>query len=246
MMLHNMFLFAAVFLAYFIKGITGFGNTLVMGPLFSFAISNRLTTPIDLLFSMPTNGWIVLRERRNISPKIVIPLSLMLLAGIIPGTFLLKAGSDWILKSILGVVVVGLAFELMTRKQVITEGKKLNPAFLVIIGITSGILAGMFGISALLIAYISRTTETRGQFRANMCCVFLADNLFRFVTYWLTGILTGEVLRLALLLSPAVILGMAAGFRVEAGLGEKTVKKTVIVLLICSGLTLFIKSMFFH
>jgi len=60
-----------------------------------------------------------------------IPLSLMLLAGIIPGTFLLKVGS--------------------------------------------------------LVAYISRTTDNKSEFRANICCVFLVDNIFRFFYTCLLG-----------------------------------------------------------
>jgi uncharacterized membrane protein YfcA len=104
-------------LAYFVKGITGFGNTLVMGSLFSFAVSNRLTTPLDLLFSIPTNTFIAWRERKNISLKVVIPLSLMLLAGILPGTFLLKTGNDRILKAGLGIVIVGIAIEMFCRHQ---------------------------------------------------------------------------------------------------------------------------------
>ena len=83
----------------------------------------------------------------------------MLLAGIIPGTFLLKVGNDRILKSILGIVVIGMALEMLTRKPTKNETKKNNPIFLIIIGIISGVLAGLYGIGALLVAYISRTTD---------------------------------------------------------------------------------------
>ena len=37
--MQNIFLFISTLLAYFIKAITGFGNTLVMGSLFSFVVS---------------------------------------------------------------------------------------------------------------------------------------------------------------------------------------------------------------
>lgn len=81
--MQNIYLFISTLFAYFTKGITGFGNTLVMGSLFSFVVSNRLTTPVDLLFGIPTNTYMAWKERKNISLKIVIPLSLMLLAGIV-------------------------------------------------------------------------------------------------------------------------------------------------------------------
>jgi len=239
--MQNIFLFISTLLAYFIKGITGFGNTLVMDSLFSFVVSNRLTTPVDLIFSIPTNTYIAWRERKNISLKVVIPLSIMLLAGIIPGTFLLKVGNDRILKSILGIVVVGMALEMLTRKLTKNETKKNNPIFLIIIGIISGVLAGLYGIGALLVAYISRTTNNKNEFRGNICCVFLVDNIFRFFLYLFTGILNKEIFMLTLFLSPAVILGMMIGVKVDSNMKEETVKKSVIALLIISGTILLLK-----
>jgi len=240
--MQNVFLFISTLLAYFIKGITGFGNTLVMGSLFSFVVSNRLTTPVDLIFGIPTNTYIVWRERKNISLKVVIPLSLMLLAGIIPGTFLLKVGNDRILKSILGVVVVVMALEMWTRKPNKNESQKNNPIFMVLIGVISGVLAGLYGIGALLVAYISRTTDNKSEFRANICCVFLVDNIFRFFLYLFTGILNKEIFILTLFLSPAVFLGMRIGIKVDSNMNEETVKKVVIYLLIISGTVLLMKS----
>ena len=240
------FLFISTLLAYFIKGITGFGNTLVMGSLFSFLVSNRLTTPIDLIFSIPTNTYIVWRERKNVSLKVVIPLSLMLLVGIIPGTLLLKVGSDWILKLILGIVVVGMALEMLTRKSAKNKTKVNSPILLVIIGVISGVLTGLYGIGALLVVYISRITDNKSQFRANICCVFLVENVFRFFLYLFTGILSKEIFLLTLFLSPAVLLGMMIGVKVESNMKEKTARKAVIALLLISGTILFLKSLLNH
>lgn len=244
--MQNIFLFIATLLAYFIKGITGFGNTLVMGSLFSFVVSNRVTTPVDLILSIPTNIYIVWRERKNLSLKVVIPLSLMLLVGIIPGTLLLKSGDDWILRAILGVVIVGIALEMLTRKPNKNETNKTNPIFLMIIGVISGILAGLYGIGALLVAYINRTTENKNQFRANICCVFLVENIFRFFLYLYAGIFTKEILFTILLLSPAVVIGMFIGIKVDSKMKEETVKKSVIALLMVSGTVLFLRSFFNH
>ncbi|WMJ88221.1 sulfite exporter TauE/SafE family protein [Anaerocolumna sp. MB42-C2] len=244
--MQNILLFIFTLFAYFVKAITGFGNTLVMGSLFSFVTSNRFTTPIDLIFSIPTNIYIVWKERKNLSVKIVLPLSLMLLAGIIPGTFLLKVGTDWILKSILGIIIVGLGVEMLTRKSNENKVSKTNPAALIVIGVLSGVLAGLYGIGALLVSYIIRTTDNKGQFRANICCVFLVDNVFRFFLYLFTGILNKEILHTAIILAPAVLIGMMIGVKVDAKMKEDNVKKSVITLLIISGTVLFIKSFFNH
>ncbi|HYF81578.1 MAG TPA: sulfite exporter TauE/SafE family protein [Clostridia bacterium] len=241
-MIENLYLFAVVFVALFVKGITGFGNTLVMAPLFSFVVSNRFTTPVDLLISIPTNVYLVWRNRKSINFRTVAPLSLTLLAGVVPGIMLLKTGNDLLLKSILGAVIIALGLEMLYRKPKQQDSVKVNKMFLVIVGLVSGVLAGMYGISAFLVAYISRTSADRGQFRANLCSLFLVDNIFRLFWYSASGIMTLEIMKFTLFLAPAVALGMYIGTKVDTGLKEETVRKATIYLLIVSGAILLARS----
>ncbi len=135
---------------------------------------------------------------------------------------------------------------MLTRKTTKNEVTKNNPIFLIIIGVTSGLLAGLYGIGALLVAYVSRTTDNKRQFRANICCVFLVDNVFRLFLYLFTGILNKEILLLVLFLSPAVILGMIVGVKVDSHMKEETVKKVTITLLIISGTVLLLKNFLYY
>ena len=136
------YLFVCTFIAYGIKGITGFGNTLVMNALFSLSIDNRLTSPADLVISLPTNLWMAWRERRHLKMRVALPLSLMLLAGILPGVFLLKVGSAALLKCVLGVVLIGMGLEMLPRQR--AQKKKAPRGVLFVIGLVSGVLAGMY------------------------------------------------------------------------------------------------------
>ncbi|MDF2700096.1 MAG: hypothetical protein K0Q49_1652 [Haloplasmataceae bacterium] len=243
-MFEFIYLFFAALLAYIIKGITGFGNTLIMAPLFNFVLDSTIVTPIDLLFSIPINSFIVYKNRKNLSLKTIIPLSIMVLIGVIPGAFLLESSDATALKIILGIVTIGIAIELSTRRQNINTDKKPNPILLTIIGVASGVLAGLYGIAVLLVAYISRTTSSKGQFRANLCAVFLIDNFFRMGLYTYKGsLMTYETLKLALYLFPAVIIGMFIGIKVDKRLNDKMVNKFVIILLIVSGISLIVTNL---
>jgi uncharacterized membrane protein YfcA len=166
----------------------------------------------------------------------------MLLVGVIPGIMLLKSGNDLILKTVLGVVIVALGIEMLYRKPVQQDEVKGRKGFLVIVGIISGVLAGMYGISAFLVAYISRTSADRSQFRANLCSLFLVDNIFRLFWYSAAGILTMDIIRFTIFLAPAVVLGMYFGTKVDTGLKEETVRKATIYLLVVSGAVLLIRS----
>lgn len=85
-----MLMYIAVCLAYMVKGLTGFANTLVLTAIMSFERSGRDITPMDLLLSFPANVWMMLQQRRSIQWKKALPVCAVLLAGCIPGTLLLK------------------------------------------------------------------------------------------------------------------------------------------------------------
>lgn len=231
-------------LAYFVKSITGFGNTLVMGSLFSYIVPNKLTTPVDLLMSIPTNGYMTWRERKHISLKAAVPLAVLMIIGIIPGVYFLKLGSDRVIKAVLGLVIIGTAIQIGIGKSGL-QAKKSNPAVLIIIGFISGILAGVFGIGVFVAVYFTKTAVNKHQFRANTCFVFFVENLFRLILYCVTGILNKNVFLMTLALSPAVLIGMVLGIKADKRINEAKLKYIVVIMLILSGVTLFVKNMFF-
>jgi len=238
----NLYLFIAVTLAYLVKGLTGFGNTLVMAPMFSAVVAPKTTTPVDLLFSLPANAFLVWKERAGLKAKVVIPLASCVLIGNIPGVLFLKNGNVSMLKMVLGLVVLFIGLEMLFRDK-FPVSKTVNPVTLTILGVLSGFLAGMFGIGAPMVAYINRVADNNIEFRANICCVFLIENIFRLFAYGYTGILTRSVVIMALLLGPAVIIGMKAGFKMYSHLDAKVIHYFVIVLLLVSGSLLSIRSL---
>lgn len=68
-----MLMYIAVCLAYMVKGLTGFANTLVLTAIMSFERSGRDITPMDLLLSFPANVWMMLQQRRSIQWKKALP-----------------------------------------------------------------------------------------------------------------------------------------------------------------------------
>jgi len=228
----------AIFCGYFAKGISGFANTLIINSILSFQRAVIDITPIDFILGVPTNIFFTVKERKNINWKIVVPLALIVYIGVIPGTFFLKFGNDRPLKVFLGIVVVLLAVEMFLRLR---QEKKLKPnkAVLFVIGIISGIFCGIFGIGAFMAAYVSRTTENQNQFRGNLCCVFLLENIFRGTLYIVVGgIFTWEIIKLSLMLLPAMLAGFLSGVAISGKLNEKVVKYVIAALLLIAGISL--------
>lgn len=232
----------ATLCAFFVKGLCGFANTLVFSTILSFGNSNINISPVELLLGYPTNAILAWKERKSIKWSVCIPLALLVLAGNIPGILFLKNADTSLVKIVFGVVIVLIGIEMFFREKS-TKKIKQSKVVLAIIGILSGILCGLYGIGALLGAYVSRVTDDSHSFKANICVVFLAENTFRIILYIVWGIITIDVIKQALVLVPFMLIGLFAGMASGKVLDEKFVKKMVIVMLIVSGAALVVNSL---
>ena len=237
----KLWIFAAL-IAYFIKGLCGFANTLIFTSILSFGSSNINISPVELLLGYPTNLIITFRERRNIRWSVCLPVALLVLMGNIPGIFLLKNINSDHLKILLGFVIILVSIEMLmgTKDKRKTSHLPASGFLLIIFGILTGIICGMFGIGALLAAYMNRITEDTGSFKANLCFIFIAENTFRILLYIISGIITISVLKQAVLLIPVMLAGLFLGMKCSSILNEKMIRKAVTLLLIFSGVMLII------
>ena len=232
----------AAMAAYFIKGLCGFANTLVFTSILSFGVSNANISPVDLLLGYPTNLILTWKNRKDLAPKVYLPLATLVLAGSIPGAFLLKTIDAKAIKLVFGVVVVALGVEMLSREYS-KKRVRSSKAVLAVIGVTAGVLCGLFGVGALLAAYVSRVTEGGDSFKANISAVFIADNTFRIVLYSVLGLLTLDTVKSVLLLIPFALLGLFAGMKCSSRMDEMLVRKVTSVLLVLSGISLILKNL---
>jgi hypothetical protein len=161
--------------------------------------------------------------------------------GSLPGVFLLKNGNITLLKIIFGFVVILIGVEMFFREYQ-KKKTKASPIILGLIGTVSGLLCGLFGIGALIAAYVSRTTDNNSSFRGNICIVFFVENTFRIILYCVIGIINITILKEAIILFPFMLVGLIIGNKLTKVFDEKVVKKAVIVMLVLSGVSLVIKN----
>lgn len=219
-------MFAAV-CAYFVKGLCGFANTLVFSTILSFSTNNVNISPVELVLGLPSNIMISYKERKSVQWKVCLPLAGLVLLGDIPGILLLKNTNTQVIKGIFGFVIIAIGVEMLLREYM---GKtKKSQLLLITIGILSGILCGLYGIGALLAAYMGRVTDNSSSFKGNLCIVFLIDNLFRLVMYGVTGIITLATLKQSVILFPFMALGLFLGMKGSSFLDEKKIRSWLLL-----------------
>ncbi|NJP39615.1 sulfite exporter TauE/SafE family protein [Oscillospiraceae bacterium HV4-5-C5C] len=227
----------ATLAAFFIKGLCGFANTLVFNTILTLSKNNVHISPVELLLGYPGNLILAWASRSKIQPCFCLSLSAMVLAGSIPGVFLLKYVDVSLIKAIFGAVVVAIGLQLLLQNL---RHSKTRPTRLLTLltGLLSGVLCGLFGIGALMGAYLSRITDDAESFKANISVVFGVENTFRLILYAVTGILTLATVRQVLLLLPFMLLALGSGMLVSRFMNAAAARRLVIVLLIFSGLAL--------
>ncbi|HIT79034.1 MAG TPA: sulfite exporter TauE/SafE family protein [Candidatus Faecivivens stercorigallinarum] len=232
----------AALAAFFVKGLCGFANTLVFTSILSFGVSNSSISPVELLLGYPTNFILAWKERKSIRWEICLPLALLVVVGTIPGVLFLKSANVSSIKVLFGAIIVLIGAEMLWSDA---NGSRFKQSkfLLILIGILSGILCGLYGVGALLGAYLGKVTNDSHSFKANICTVFVIENTLRIVLYTVWGLLTFDVLRQAVVLLPFMLIGLGSGMLSGKFLDEKIVRKLVIVMLIVSGAALVLTNL---
>ena len=232
----------AALAAFFVKGLCGFANTLVFTSILSFGVSNSSISPVELLLGYPTNFILAWKERKSIRWEICLPLALLVVVGTIPGVLFLKSANVSSIKVLFGAIIVLIGAEMLWSDA---NGSRFKQSkfLLILIGILSGILCGLYGVGALLGAYLGKVTNDSHSFKANICTVFVIENTLRIVLYTVWGLLTFDVLRQAVILLPFMLIGLGSGMLSGKFLDEKIVRKLVIVMLIVSGAALILTNL---
>ena len=233
-------------LAYTVKCLIGFGNPLISAPLLSMRLDNVVITPGTLLLDTPVNAYITWQNRRNFQWRKVLPLLIATMAGVVPGTLLLRFSLPWVIKTVLGVVVVFLGLEMATRSLRPVRAGKDRLWLRLLVSFFSGICSGIFGINMFIVAYLQRTAKDYSEFKGSMCFLFFGENVFRLCTYAASGLLTPDVLVFAAVSVPAAALAMLLAGKLGPRLDERKLQKAAIVLFILGGMSIIMKSVLFH
>ena len=233
----------AAFVGYFVKGVAGIGNTLVVTSAMAYTRTNAEITPVELLLCVPTNLAVTWVYRRHIDWKLAIAPLCMVLAGDALGVLLLKNVDGTAMKAVFGVVLILLSVEQLWREFRGKPTRAGHPALMLTLGISAGVLCGMFGVGALLAAYLSRVTTDDATYKGTMSIIFTIENFFRVIAYSATGLLTAVSLTRAAILLPFMGAGLFLGIRLSNRLNARTMRLIIGVMLLLSGLPLLLTAM---
>ncbi|MDD2363522.1 MAG: sulfite exporter TauE/SafE family protein [Eubacteriales bacterium] len=226
-----------VFLASFIQGLSSFGFPLLAVPLLSLFLPVQTVVPVITLLCLVAN-LPLLKEIKEVEP-VRKEASAMLLASLVTipvGVFCLKYMDTNYLKIMIGLAALFCSVLLAKGLRVRIERKVLVST---VVGLLAGFLVGLANVAGpVLIIFFNNLDLEKKTFRGLMVLMFTAMGVINTIVSALNGLMTFEVLKLALILAALPFVGTWLGARVSIKINEKMFKSFTLVLLVIVSLTI--------
>lgn len=230
---------AVLFVAYFVRGIAGFGSGLISVPLLALFFPLQLVVPIIVLLDYVGSASQGLKNRRQIAWREQLILIPFTFAGVAVGLTLLEALSSSVLsKALGGFVIVYAVYQLLPLPEL--RGSRL---FAVPCGALGGVVGTVFGAGGpFYIIYLGLRGLEKGQLRATFAVNFLIDGGIRLIGYTSFGFFDKTALIYIAAALPIVALALWLGGRIHSSVSQKVFARLISALLLFSGVMLLLKS----
>jgi uncharacterized membrane protein YfcA len=234
--------FLILLLAYFLRGITGFGSGLIAIPLLAHFLPLTFVVPMVLVLDFAAS--IVLSSHTRLlvrwdEIRWLLPTSIF---GIVVGSALLVSLPREPLLVSLGLFVIffGLRYVFNVHGE-----KPISRWWSIPTGLSGGVIGALFGTGGPpYVVYLSHRLHDKTQLRGTLSGLFLLDGAFRLVTFFSIGLMIQDDMLSSLAMGlPVVGIGLYLGNRVHLGITRQQQLAIIGGLLLLSGGSLLWKAL---
>lgn len=234
---------AAIFLAYGLRGSTGFGGAVGM-PLLALVVPIKILVPVWTLLGFASSVAILGRDRKHVARGVFVAFIPWCVLGIAIGLYLFKTLDARYLARGLGVLVLGYAgYSMWGATRPPGSELRLPGIMGPVAGALSGAVGTLFGTmgSVFFAMYLDARTLAKDQFRATMSAMLLTLSTVRGIGYFAVGEFTQESWLAFGAAFPVMLAGVFVGDRVHVRLSERTFRRLVCITLFLCGIPLLLK-----
>jgi len=229
-----------IFLAYTVKGLSGFGSGLIAIPLLAFLFPITFIVPVLGLLSYSGTIMQSFHLRKQVIWRDMLPLIPFSLIGISIAVWLLVNVDEKSLIMALGVFVLLYSiYSLLPLPELIGSRK-----WAILAGGFGGMVGALFGTGGpFYVVYLKMRQLDKNQFRATIAMIFLVDGGVRILGYTISGLYNIQVLWMVATLFPVLFVGMYVGHHLHIKIDQKLFNKVISLMLMISGIMLMYKSL---
>ncbi len=224
-------------LAAFVKGIIGFGSSLIAIPLLSaFVLGPADTRAIVVTINLMLNLYLLIRaDTLNIEGiKTFIPLIASVLVASIVSGFFLTTFTNETFNIILGLLLILTALnKLLNISFVIPHPKR----WFIPVGLLGGALNTLIGAGSVpVLIFLGNTDLKKDDFRTTIIIFLLILNIGSLASFMLNAFYDYTLLWIALGVMPALLIASNLGIASKNKINDKVFQRVVAVFLLFIGL----------
>ncbi len=234
-------LFAASVLAiaYFVRGIAGFGSGLIAIPLLALILPLTLVVPLIVFLDYVASASHGLKDRGHIQWRQIFPLLPFTALGVLTGLYMFKTVDAVMLAHALGVFVVLYALYTLFLKD---GENKASALWSIPAGSLGGLVGTLFGTGGpFYVVYLKHRGLPKTQFRATFATIFLMDGAGRLTGYLAGGYFDRDWLLITAMSLPIMAVGLYYGGQIHTNISQRNFQVAVSLLLVVSGTSLLLR-----
>jgi uncharacterized membrane protein YfcA len=225
-------------LAYWVRGMAGFGSGLIAVPLLTLMWPVTLVVPVVVALDYLGSAGQGIKNVDRVAWTEQLVLIPFMVVGVGMGLWVLSAVPTAVLARILGGFVVAYAtYQMLPLPEL--RGSRLAATHC---GFLGGLVGTLFGTGGpFYVIYLNLRGLDRTVFRATFAMNFLIDGGVRLAAFVGAGLFSRQVLGYLLAAVPIAGAGLYVGGRIQTGLSPRAFLIVIRLLLLTSGLALLLK-----
>jgi uncharacterized membrane protein YfcA len=234
----------AVFLAYVVRGMSGFGAGLIAAPMLAFVLPVHMVIPTTGLLVFVLFCVITVRDRGHVDWRELRLLAAPTVIGVIVSLLVFRLLDNRLLVLMLGGFLLLYAIYMFAVQILGLPRFKCSERWAWPLGFAGSFFDTMFGGGGgtLVVIYMDARGLARMQFRATLAMLWLIEMIARIGGYATAGFYTRDVLILVVGLLPFMALGTLVGERLGNKVRPETFQRILALLLGASGISLIINA----
>lgn len=228
-----------IIVAFFVRGIAGFGSGLIAIPLLALMLPLSMVVPLVGLLDYLASTSHGARHRQAISWRDIYPLLPFTFAGVLTALYLFHTVDAELLRKALGGFILLYALYTLLSSG---PGFRGSRWWAIPGGGLGGLIGTLFGTGGpFYVIYLRLRHLDKTAFRATIAIIFLIDGGSRIIGYFVSGFYTGDTMYLLAAALPIMIIGMYIGGHVHTTISQRTFQRAIGILLVGSGLALLLR-----
>jgi uncharacterized membrane protein YfcA len=232
-----------VFAACVVRGMSGFGTSLIAIPLLVLLMPIHAAVPLMALLGLAVMLMLGIRDRGHVRWEEMWRLLWPTLAGVFAGVYVFSMLDARLMQKLLGVFIAAYAVYMIVAQFAREPAGNCSARWAYPAGFAGSLIDSMFGGGGglLVVIYMHRRGYAVIAFRATLAVLWLLELIVRVGGYALSGFYDTNLLVLALLLAPAVFAGNRVGERITRTISQQAFARLLAVVLMAAAVNLLLR-----